>query len=283
MAADVAKLWIKASLPIVSKSRIETKLFDIVNKLRAAKKRAIESQSQSLTETWLFELFDISACKCKNSANPNMQFWNGKFACSCPFEHWIPAEKIDFLKDQRESRNMILTSKVDIAHRKQQEKKIAKKRKNDQPELLKKRTGKPRKVLITSERLPTTGHNEEVELELVGDNEFCCVINKPKIQVAEIVTKTKCVLADRRCTSLRQQADQLTGTGKPRKVLITSERLPTTGHNEEVELELVGDNEFCCVLNKPKIQVAEIVTKTKCVLADRRCTSLRQQADQLTP
>ena len=76
---------------------------------------------------------------------------------------------------------------------------------------MKKRRGRPRKVLITSEQqLPTTGHNEEVELELVGDDEFCCVINKPKIQVAEIVTKTKCVLADRRCTSLRQQMDQLT-------------------------------------------------------------------------
>ena len=37
------------------------------------------------------------------------------------------------------------------------------------------------------------------------------------------------------------------------------------------------------MINKPKIQVAEIVTKTKCVLADRRCTSLRQQADQLIP
>ena len=210
VTADVAKLWIKASLPIFSKSRIETKLFDIVNKLRAVKKRAIKSQSQSLTETWLFELFDISACKCKNSASSNMQFWNGKFACSCPFEHRIPAEEIDFLRDQRESRNMMLTSKVDIAHRKQQEKKIAKKRKNEQPELLKKRRKRPRKVLITSEQLPTTGHNEEVELELVGDDEFCCVINKPKIQVAKIVTKTKCVLADRRCTSLRQQADQLT-------------------------------------------------------------------------
>ena len=125
MAADVAKLWIKGSLPILSKSRIETKLFEIVNKLRAAKKRAIKSQSQSLTETWLFELFDISACKCKNSANSNMQFWNGKFACFCP---------------------MILTSKVDIAHRKQQEKKIAEKRKNEQPKLLKKRRGRPRKV-----------------------------------------------------------------------------------------------------------------------------------------
>ena len=71
--------------------------------------------------------------------------------------------------------------------------------------------------------------------------------------------------------------------GRPRTVLIVSEQLPTTGHNEEVELELVGDDEFCCVINKPKIQVAEIVTKTKCVLEDRRCTSLRQQADQLTP
>ena len=105
---------------------------------------------------------------------------------------------------------MILTSKVDIAHRKQQEKKTAEKRKNKQPKLLKKQRGRPRKVLITSEQLPTTSHNEEVELQLVGDDEFCCVINKPKIKVAEIVTKTKCVLADRRCTSLCQQADQLT-------------------------------------------------------------------------
>ena len=37
------------------------------------------------------------------------------------------------------------------------------------------------------------------------------------------------------------------------------------------------------MINKPKIQVSEIVTKTKCVLADRRCTFIRQQADQLTP
>ena len=102
VAVDVAKLWIKASLPILSKSRIETKLFDIVNILREARKRAIKSQSQSLTETWLFELFDISAYKCKNSANPNMQFWNGKFACSCPFELRIPAEEIEFLRDRRE-------------------------------------------------------------------------------------------------------------------------------------------------------------------------------------
>ena len=75
---------------------------------------------------------------------------------------------------------------------------------------MKKRRGRPRKVLITCEQLPTTCYNEEVELELDGDDEFCCVMNKPKIQVAEIVTKTKCVQADPRCTSLRQQADQLT-------------------------------------------------------------------------
>ena len=60
---------------------------------------------------------------------------------------------------------MILTSKVDVAHRKQQGKKVATKRKNEQLELLKKRRGRPRKVLITSEQQPTTGHNEEVELE----------------------------------------------------------------------------------------------------------------------
>ena len=50
VAADVTNLWVKASLPILSKGRIQTKLRDIVMKLRAAKKRARSNQQQFLTE-----------------------------------------------------------------------------------------------------------------------------------------------------------------------------------------------------------------------------------------
>ena len=100
VVTDVVTLWIKSSLPTLSISRIQTKLLDIVKKLRAAKRRAINNKQQSLTELWLSELFDISSCKCKKRANPEVKFWNGKFACICPFEKRIPEKELEFLEDQ---------------------------------------------------------------------------------------------------------------------------------------------------------------------------------------
>ena len=49
------------------------------------------------------------------------------------------------------------------------------------------------------------------------------------------------------------------------------------------------DKDFVCAINSASSlkkvigDTGQNVTKTKCVLADRRSTSLRQQADQLTP
>jgi len=40
VVTDVTNLWVKASLPALSKCRIQTKLLDIVKKLKSAKKRS---------------------------------------------------------------------------------------------------------------------------------------------------------------------------------------------------------------------------------------------------
>ena len=79
----------QTSLPVLSKSRIETKQFQIIKKLRSAKRRVSKIQQNVLTENWLFELFDISPCKCKERADLAWCFWNGIYACKCPFEQFL--------------------------------------------------------------------------------------------------------------------------------------------------------------------------------------------------
>ena len=144
LVSDVS-LRIKSSLPVLSKSRIETKLFKVIKKLRAAKRRASKNQQNVLTEKWLFELFDISPCKCKESADLALCFWNEKYECKCPFELRIPEKEFEFLKDQRSGRK-ILSFKVDRAYQKQRDVISYKKRKVSEPqEGLKKPSGRPRK------------------------------------------------------------------------------------------------------------------------------------------
>ena len=145
---DVVTLWIKSSLLTLLISRIQTKLLDIVKKLRAAKRRAIKNKPQSFMELCLSELFDISSCKCKKSVNPEVKFWNGKFACICPYEKRIPEKELEFLEDQRSVRRMILTSRIDFAHQRQRVEINLKKRRATEeqwPRGVKRRSGRPKK------------------------------------------------------------------------------------------------------------------------------------------
>ena len=50
LAEDVAKVWIRASLPILSYCRIETKLKELVEKWKAAVKRARRKGEDTVTE-----------------------------------------------------------------------------------------------------------------------------------------------------------------------------------------------------------------------------------------
>ena len=221
VAADVKTLWTKASSPILSKSRIQAKLRNIVQKFNATKKRASKSGKKNLREDWFSELFDISPCKCKSSANPLVLFWKGKYACKCPFQQRIHEKEFEFLKDQRSNRRMTITAEIDVAYQKQ-ENALALKRKavvNEQLKVKKRRRGRPRKDAnkqpITTEKdgdvalvQATAKHMYE---EFSGATENSSLMKT--LGPAENVTKTKSKLADRRSTSLRQQADQLIPEG----------------------------------------------------------------------
>ena len=213
VVTDVVTLWVKSSLPTLSISRIQTKLLDIVKKLRAAKRRAIKKKQQSLTELWLSELFDISSCKCKKSANPEVKFWNGKFACICPYEKRIPEKELEFLEDQRSVRRMILTSRINFAHQRQRVEINLKKRRPTEEQWrrgVQKRSGRPRKNEILTENQTSPRQEENTSEGTESGEEFDFVAENTTAKSVENVTKRKCVLADRRGTSLRQQADQLT-------------------------------------------------------------------------
>ena len=159
VVTDVVALWIKASLPTLSISRIQIKFIDIAKKLRAEKRRAIKNTLQSLTELWLSELFDIFSCKCKKSANPEVKFWNGKFASIYPHEKRIPEKELEFFEDQRSVRRMILTSRIDFAHQRQRVEVNLKKRRGLEEQWrrgVKRQSGRPRKnkILTENQTLP---------------------------------------------------------------------------------------------------------------------------------
>ena len=56
---DVANVWEKASLPIVSKNRIQTKLKNTITKFDAARRRARLKNKGVVEEEWMFLLFDV--------------------------------------------------------------------------------------------------------------------------------------------------------------------------------------------------------------------------------
>ena len=73
LAEDVAKVWIRASLPILSYCRIETKLKELVEKWKAVVKRARRKGENTVTESWIKELFDICSCKCTIAAEQDFE------------------------------------------------------------------------------------------------------------------------------------------------------------------------------------------------------------------
>ena len=133
---DVIYIWRAASLPIISYSRIQTKLKDLVAKFERAK--ISKSYVNGVSEDWLDKIFDICKCKCEIPENPKI--FNGKVSCSCSWEHRIPKEELLFLKDQRTRRKMILTSQKDMVYSRKksdalnkQKRRINEENRSDQP------------------------------------------------------------------------------------------------------------------------------------------------------
>lgn len=100
-ALQVASLWNKAGIPIVSIRRVSQKIELLHNKLRDIKKKKGKSKLSaiSLTKDEGLCLFDIAACHCVDINN-----------CNCPRELKVPVLEKEFLCDQRESRKMTIGS-----------------------------------------------------------------------------------------------------------------------------------------------------------------------------
>jgi len=106
VAADVKSLWQKASIPIVSHTRIlklircaHDEYRNIMKPYKGRKSDGkyllkLRTYAEKSTET----LFDIAACKCVPGS------------CKCPKQNKIPPDEQDFLQDQRTTRLMYIGS-----------------------------------------------------------------------------------------------------------------------------------------------------------------------------
>ena len=209
LISDVIGLWGKASLPIISTKRVETKLKELIKKYTLALKRVRKTKEKDLSgEKWFFELFDLSRCKCKISDHPKIH--QTKVLCPCPFEDRVPEKEASFLKDQRGERRMMISASKDLTHTKQFLKRLAHKPKNssedDEP--------------CTSSSLATTFNitvdpDDADPTEDKGDAKEYSPVDIPVGEKKSIKRKSlhlkdeSCVRADKRMLSVRQQSDAI--------------------------------------------------------------------------
>lgn len=106
VAEKVFDIWQRASIPTLSKVRVITLVKEHYSKYKKLKKTKIKKGLKShALESFLensSKLFDICSCKCEPISE-----------CSCEKNKKVPKKEIDFLLDQRTSRNMVI-GKVDI-------------------------------------------------------------------------------------------------------------------------------------------------------------------------
>ena len=103
---DIAVVWNKASLPILTKQGIADKLKNLISQFEAARKRAKRRKLNEVNEEWLQNLFDISKCKCMIDEHPKVR--NKKLLCSCDFPYRIPEKEIAIIIHQRNARKLII-------------------------------------------------------------------------------------------------------------------------------------------------------------------------------
>src|SRR6266496_4214024 len=104
VAFDVEKIWIKASVPVLSQQRVrdlvKTYYDQYRNLMKPYKER--KTNKQYMERVSLFQqnsnkLFDIAACKCLDFS-----------ACHCHKDNKVPLQERKFLIDQRTDRRMMI-------------------------------------------------------------------------------------------------------------------------------------------------------------------------------
>uniref|UniRef100_A0A8D8THB2 Uncharacterized protein n=1 Tax=Cacopsylla melanoneura TaxID=428564 RepID=A0A8D8THB2_9HEMI len=122
VSSDVLKIWKRASLPTVSKNRVKKILQTYYSSYQALLKpykgRQHDGKYKQKMESFKKDaarLFDICSCKCTQINE-----------CKCPKERKVSKVEIEFLKDQRAKRKMIISS-IDVSASKKNKKNLERK------------------------------------------------------------------------------------------------------------------------------------------------------------
>ena len=116
-------LWRKASLAVIEAKNAQNELKNVIEKFLIARKRAKKFKC-SINEDWFDKLFDLSRCRC--AIFETVRTYRGKLLCTCNFDERIPEKEIDFLKDQRSPRKMILSESKDMVFNNNRQQVLAK-------------------------------------------------------------------------------------------------------------------------------------------------------------
>jgi len=130
VAAKIEEIWMKASIPFVSRTRIRQMIYKdhqreqvLTSRLKRDKGKASFVKTVNVFKKSLQRLFDIAACKCETASK-----------CRCPVNQRVPELERPFLEDQRSKRVMVIDG-VDIPVTKIIQTKILKKTKREEDAL----------------------------------------------------------------------------------------------------------------------------------------------------
>ena len=98
-------------------------LKNVIEEFLIARKRAKKFKC-SINEDWFNKLFDLSRCRCE--ILETVGTYRGRLLCICKFDDRIPEKEIEFLKDQRSSRKMILSESKNMVFNKHRQQVFAK-------------------------------------------------------------------------------------------------------------------------------------------------------------
>ena len=102
---DVTGLWVKSSLPVLSRSKIERKSKMFLEKWKWTLEKAMKTKGELSRENWLKQLFNICKCKCLYAVD-NVKLHKCKILCACPFDHRVLSIKMALLLDKINERNI---------------------------------------------------------------------------------------------------------------------------------------------------------------------------------
>ena len=220
----VTEIWMKASIPVVSKRTINGKIKDYYTKCRSVEKSLghTDLKQQKNREEFVRKgetsLFDIAACKCRDLDN-----------CICEKAVKVPHREIKFLQDQRTVRKMSIGN-IDLKTSNVLAKTVTRKIKRD-ASVTKNSSSAPSSGVRSRPKLQTTvedSSGESFEVTSSTESEFEAGPSKPNTSKRIPLTHTA-------------SAVFRTGVSDRQAALIASSVLQDAGIVTSEDSELVVD------------------------------------------